>query len=407
MSGPGPNPYTPRGAWWAVGAGFTVLFVCTGINLMFGILFKPILNEFGGDRATLSLAPTASLAMYAFSQPFFGSMIDRFGVRRVILPSMALMAIGTGLVPLAASSWQLTIFYGLIASLGYTGTGILPVSILVIKWFPGRRGFAMAVAACGFSLGHLVFTQVAARVEKAMGWRWTYALMASLLVVFLAVLAGWLRDPPRMPVASGLPGPSPDVAGSLNRRAAMGTGAFWWMTAGYIGCGFTDFLITTHLAPFATDLGLPQSVAAHAISLFAAANIAAILAAGVLSDQFDSRSVLVATYVLRATALFMLLFVRQTWHLYLFAVLFGATFFTTAPLSSAFIGELFGPAFHGAIFGTTNMFHHIGGALGSYSGGLVFDLTGNYALIFLASGIMVVGSAVTTWLARSPRRSAR
>ncbi len=398
-----PAPHTPRGAWWAVGAGFTVLFICTGVNFAFGILFKPILNEFGGDRATLSLAATAGLAIYALSQPFFGSMIDRFGVRRVILPSMGLMAVGTGLVSLAASPWQLTVFYGIIASVGYTGTGILPVSIHVTKWFQGRRGFAMAVAACGYSFGHLLFTQAAARAEKAMGWRWTYALMAALLVVFLAVLAGWLRDPPRMPVASGLPRPALEIAGSMKRRAAMGTGAFWWMTAGYMGCGFTDFLITTHLAPFATDLGLPQSVAANSLSLFAAGNIAAILVAGVLADRFGSRRVIVATYVLRATSLFMLLLVRETWHLYLFAILFGATFFTTAPLSSTFIGELFGPASQGAIFGTTNMFHHLAGALGAFAGGLVFDLTRSYALIFLASGFMVVGSAITTWLARSPR----
>jgi MFS family permease len=278
------------------------------------------------------------------------------------------------------------------------------VSILVTEWFPGRRGFAMAVAACGFSLGHLVFAQVAAYAAAAMGWRRTYTLMAGLLVAFFVILVGWLRDPPRMPVTSGLPGPALDLAGSLTRRTAMGTGAFWWMTAGYMGCGFTDFLITTHLAPFATDLGLPQSVAANSISLFAAGNIAAILVAGLLSDRFGSRRVIVATYALRATALFMLLFVRDTWHLYLFAILFGATFFTTAPLSAAFIGELFGPAFQGSIFGTTNMFHHMAGALGSFAGGLVFDLTQSYALIFLASGFMVAGSAVTTWLARSPRR---
>src|SRR5574341_1793577 len=168
MMAPAPTPYTPRGGWWAVGAGFTVLFVCTGVNFAFGILFKSILSEFGSDRATLSLAPTASLVIYSLTQPFFGSLIDRLGVRRVVLPSMALMALGTGLIPLAANPWQLTIFYGIIASFGYTGTGILPVSILVTKWFPGRRGFALAVAACGFSLGHLVFTQVAAYAAAAM-----------------------------------------------------------------------------------------------------------------------------------------------------------------------------------------------------------------------------------------------
>ena len=89
------------------------------------------------------------------------------------------------------------------------------------------------------------------------------------------------------------------------------------------------------------------------------------------------------TYGVRAAALFYLPLVREPWQLYLFAALFGATFFTTAPLSSTLVGQLFGPAHHGAIFGASNLFHHSAGALGSYAGGLVFDLTGSYRPIFL------------------------
>jgi len=173
----------PRGAWSAVGAGFAVLFVCTGVNQSFGILFKPILNEFGGDRGTLSFAATASLLVYALSQLFFGPLIDRFGPRRVMLPSMALMVLGTALVSTAGSPWQMTLLYGVVAAVGYTGTGILPVSVYVARWFPGRGGFPMAVAATGFSLGHLVFTQVAAHAAEAMGWRRTYLLLAVLLLI--------------------------------------------------------------------------------------------------------------------------------------------------------------------------------------------------------------------------------
>jgi MFS family permease len=94
--------------------------------------------------------------------------------------------------------------------------------------------------------------------------------------------------------------------------------------------------------------------------------------------------------------------VRDTWQLYLFAILFGATFFTTAPLSGTFIGSLFGPSHRGAIFGAANLFHHLAGALGAYLGGLVFDVTRSYRPIFLASGVIVVGSALVTALARRP-----
>jgi predicted MFS family arabinose efflux permease len=113
----------------------------------------------------------------------------------------------------------------------------------------------------------------------------------------------------------------------------------------------------------------------------------------------------VLTYGVRAASLFYLPLVREPWQLYLFAALFGATFFTTAPLSSTLVGQLFGPAHHGAIFGASNLFHHSAGAFGSYAGGLVFDLTGSYRPIFLASALIVVGSAAVTWLARPGQQS--
>jgi MFS family permease len=388
-----------------VAAGFTVLFVTTGVNFAFGILFKPILGELGSERSTLALAASASLVVNALGQPLIGALVDRWGPRRVILPSMALMAAGTGLVSLGRAPWQVILLYGVVAAVGYTGSGILPISVHVGRWFPGERGFVLAVAACGFSLGQLVFTQVAAHAALALGWRRTYTLLAGVLGVFVVLFAGWLRDGPR-PAALGSPPAASGRARSLTRRAALGTAPFWCMTAGLMGCGFTDFLLTTHLAPFATDLGLSPAVAANALSLWAAANVAGILLAGTVAARVGARRALVLTYVLRATSLFLLLGVRETWQLYLFAVLFGATFFTTAPLSSTLVGDLFGPVHHGLIFGGANLFHHLAGALGSYAGGLVFDLTGSYRPIFLTGAVMIVGSAAVTALAHPPRRRA-
>jgi MFS family permease len=161
------------------------------------------------------------------------------------------------------------------------------------------------------------------------------------------------------------------------------------MTVGLMGCGFTDFLMTTHLAPYAADLGMAPTAAANAITLWAAANVLGILVAGTVAARIGSRTALVLTYALRATALFYLPFVREPWQLYLFAGLFGATFFTTAPLASNLVGQLFGPVHHGAIFGAANLFHHTAGAFGSYAGGLVFDVTGSYRPIFLLAALVV------------------
>lgn len=390
----------------ALAAGFAVLFVGTGVNFAFGILFKPILGDLGVDRSTLALAATASLLVNAAGQPVFGVLVDRFGPRRVILVSMALMTLGTALVSRVTEPWQLILLYGVVVAFGYTGCGILPVSVHVSRWFPAERGFVMAMAACGFSLGHLAFTQAAAWADGLVGWRQTYLFLAAVLAGSLGVFTVVLREAPAPPVGTARRhDPSGPVTESLDRRAALRTRAFWALTLGLMGCGFTDFLLTTHLAPHATDLGLTSGVAANAISLWAAANVLGILAAGTVAARIGTRPALVLTYGLRAAALFYLPAARESWQLYVFAALFGATFFTTAPLSSTLVGQLFGPAHHGAIFGIANLFHHSAGALGSYAGGLAFDLAGSYRPVFLLAALVVVGSAGVTALARRPASS--
>ena len=184
----------------ALAAGFAVLFVGTGVNFAFGILFKPILGELGGDRSTLALAATASLLVNAAGQPAFGALVDRFGPRRVILASMALMTVGTALVSRVHGPWQFIALYGVVAAVGYTGCGILPVSIHVSRWFPEERGFVTAVAACGFSLGHLAFTQAGG--PHGDGGRLAPDLRPAgrgLLAASLAVFAFALRDAPAAP----------------------------------------------------------------------------------------------------------------------------------------------------------------------------------------------------------------
>jgi MFS family permease len=395
----------PGGQLGALAVGFAVLFVGTGVNFAFGILFKPILGELGVDRSTLALAATASLLVNAAGQPAFGALVDRFGPRRVILVSMALMTVGTVLVSRVATPWQFILLYGVVVAVGYTGCGILPVSIHVSRWFPSERGFVTAVAACGFSLGHLAFTQVAGWSAAQVGWRQTYLLLGAALAGALGVFTVVLREAPApapsgAPRGDGLAGPG---GPSLDRGAALRTPAFWALTLGLMGCGFTDFLMTTHLAAHATDLGLTPGVAANAISLWAAANVLGILAAGGVAARIGPRAALVLTYGLRASAFLYLPLVREPWQLYLFAALFGATFFTTAPLSSTLVAQLFGPAHHGAIFGAANLFHHSAGALGSYAGGLVFDVWGSYRPMFLLAALVVLGSACVTSLARTRR----
>jgi hypothetical protein len=254
--GDGPAPAAAGGSRSAVAAGFTVLFVTTGVNFTFGILFKPILLDLGSDSSTLALATTASLTVNALGQPLFG------GADRSTRPAPGHPALdgahGRGHRAGRPSRPDLAAHPALRRGgrRRVHGRRRLPVSVHAGRWFPAERGFVMAVAACGLSLGQLVFTQLAAHLHAAVGWRRTYGLLAAILAAFLAIIAVWLREAPRPPGVFS--GPAPGAGGEPGRRAAMATPAFWALTAGLMGCGFTDFLITTHLAAFATDLGLSR-----------------------------------------------------------------------------------------------------------------------------------------------------
>src|SRR5262249_39433491 len=179
----------------------------------------------------------------------------------------------TTMVSRVTGPWQFILLYGIVATVGYTGCSILPVSIHVSRWFPGERGFVSAVAACGFALGYLTFTQIAARTAAAVGWRDTYVVLAGVLAVSLVVFSFTLRNAPSTRPAADSALDACAAARSLDRPAAIRTPAFWALTLGLIGCGFTDFLMTTHLAPYAMDLGMSPAVAANAISFLAAANV--------------------------------------------------------------------------------------------------------------------------------------
>ncbi len=173
--------------------------------------------------------------------------------------------------------------------------------------------------------------------------------------------------------------------------------AFGLLGGAYFACGFTDFMITTHLAALAVDLGLGPLTGAHALSLLAVANIAGLLLAGRLADRTSTRIALISAYLLRALALTLLPFVGGRGGLYLFAVLFGLTFFTTAPLTSALVNERYGLALTGRVFGAANAIHHVAGATGAYLAGEVFDATGSYLPAFVLGAAAVYAAAVLTW----------
>jgi len=365
--------------------GFSALFIAAGINFSFNLFIAPLSGEFGWSRGDISLAAALNLVVYGASQLLYGKMIDLYGPRRVMVLGASLAGLGNLMMSTIDSLNSLYLFYGIISSLGFTGLSILPVSILILRWFERRRGLALGVTATGFSLGQALFYQIAETLISSNGWRFTYVVFGLLLIAILPACLFLIKDAPAKLQEIGAETAS---SGKPSLKSALTGGAFLVISGAYLACGFTDFMVSVHLAVFALDKGLTSVIGARALSLLALANVIGLLISGRIADAIGNRSTLIAVYLLRAASLLLLLFVSDEPTLYVFAILFGLTYFTTAPLTSGLINGVYGAAISGSVFGAASAIHHLAGGLGSYTAGVVFDLYGTYIPIF-ASGILL------------------
>lgn len=368
--------------------------VVSGVNLSFGLFLAPLSAEFGGGRGSVSLAATVNLLLFGLTQPLFGRLIDTHGPRRVMVTGLGLMAFGTLGSALATRLWQVDLCYGLFTGAGATAAGVLTISVLVLRWFSENRATALTLISTGSSLGQALFYQLAAVLIVTLGWRTTYAIFAALLLALIPACLRLVRDsPPALSPAAA----RPHGAGPATFRAALKGPAFSLLAGAYLACGFTDFMITTHLPALAMDIGLTPGVGARALSVLALGNVAGLLLAGRLADRIGNRLTLGAVYLVRALALTSLAFVGGRSSLYGFAFVFGLTFFTTAPLTSALVSDLYGLALTGRVFGALGAIHHLAGALGAWLAGAVFDWRGSYLPVFLLGAMLVYAATTLIW----------
>ncbi|MCJ7605335.1 MAG: MFS transporter [Dehalococcoidales bacterium] len=386
--------------WYIVAGSWMMLFLVNAVSV--GIFFKPILEEFGWDRATLSLVHTVALLLYAAATPFLGRFIDRYGARLMIFICVASQALGSAVNGLATGIGH--IFAGRFL---YEMKPLQPSQVLVNRWFVRKRGTAQGIAATGMPIGALMLSPLSQYLVLAWGWRPTMFFWAGVSFIILLPLAFLMRNKPedRGLLPDGVPAEPvyiPEAGkASVSTTEADSTGHTlacalkstpFWLVAGTqlicgIGCGF----MMTHIVIFATDYGYTEMVGASLLSVQGGLNLLGVLVTGHLSDRHARHRVLALTHVVRSLAFFtavgfIILDGGPLWMLYAAMALFGFGWFTTSPLTSGLLADLFGNLRMGTIIGVTMSCHTIGMAAGAYAGGISFDLTGSYYAFFIIQG---------------------
>ena len=406
--------------WYILASCFVILFFNSGARFSIGVMFKPMIAEFGWTRASFSLAFFLNMILYALSLTVVGRFYDRYGPKWVIIVSTVFLSAGYMSISVIDSFWKFLIFYGILSAVGLGGTSVPFIASLTSKWFEKGRGLAISLALSGNSLGHFVLVPLFTILVLRYGWRVSYfciGLIMLLVNIILALLV--IKGDPddlgqrpfghkrrdnmsekRAQVSLGI---NPQ---DLSLRQAMRTYSFWLFLIVMFICGSGDFLVTTHLIPLVTDYDISPTTAGNMLAWYGLMSLAGILIAGPASDLIGNKIPIALTFLMRFLLFLLILRYQNLVSFYIFALAFGFTHLITAPLTPTLMGKLYGFSHVGLLSGFITTIHHLGGGFWAYVGGLIFDKTGSYQLAFILSAIMALGAVSSSIFIKEERHQA-
>jgi MFS family permease len=374
----------------------TVVLVCGGLILMlalgtrqsFGLFLRPMTLDLGCGRGVFSFAIALQNLVWGLGMPIAGAIADRYGAGRVLF--VGGLAYGLGLVAMAysATPLDLNVTTGLLIGVGLACTGFGVVLGVVARAFPPeRRSFAVGLAGSCGSLGQ--FAMLPGGQALISNYGWVTALIVLGAVAFLMI-----------PLGAALAGrntaahESEQSIGAALAEAMRHRG-FWLLTGSFFVCGFQTVFIMTHLPAYAVDRGLTATQGMTALATIGFCNIIGSYAAGALGGRYSKKLILAWLYAVRAVAISTYLVMPvSAAGTYLFAAVLGLTWLATVPLTNSLVGQIFGVKFLSTLFSIAFLGHQLGGFLGAWAGGAIFDASGSYLLVWLASIALSVIAAV-------------
>ena len=385
------------GAAFILIAGFLALFIGGGGRFAIGLTLRPIVDDLGWGRSELGLAVALYQVVSAAATFVAGYLADRAGPRLVLGGGLLVSGVGIGLMSAMTAPWHALALYGLVFALGNGAASMAPVGVMVTRAFPQRLGIANAAVMSGMSAGQLVMIATLAAVMLTESWRSVYLLLGVAYLALVPLLIAAI--PKTTPVQAKAARPNDGVGVFEAARSRQ----FWLLLAVYAICGFDDFFVTTHVVAFAQDRGVDAFLAGNLLALMGLTGLIGVVAAGALSDRCGPVWPTALTFAARVAVFALVMVDQSTTSVAVFALVFGATFLVTAPLTVVFVSESFGTRHLGALTGLITMVHQIFGGIGAYLGAVVFDVAGSYDIAFAFMLAVSLVALLLTLMLRRPR----
>lgn len=372
-------------------AGCFILMLGFAVRASFGVFQIPIASEFGWARAEFSLAIAIQNLAWGIGQPLFGALAEKIGDRKAIIIGALMYAGGLVLSAFATSPLQHQLLE-VIVGFGVAGTGFGVVLAVVGRAAaPQHRSLTLGIATAAGSLGQVVGAPFAELLLQSMSWQ-------SVFLIFAAIIIGSLAALPFMR--------SPQIASKQELEESLGTvlkrafadPSYSLIFLGFFSCGYQLAFITAHFPAFVTELCGPidpngmlaaigitslSGLGAVSIALIGVANIIGTVTAGWLGNRYSRKYLLAWIYLGRtaAAAIFIMLPITPT-SVLVFSLVMGSLWLATVPLTSGLVAHIYGLRYMGTLYGFVFLSHQIGGFLGVWLGGKMYDLNGDYTLVW-------------------------
>ena len=382
----------PRVAMWLVLLAAAGTFALTmGTRQTMGLFLGALNTATGLGLSSISLAFAFGQLWWGLTQPFAGAMADKVGAGRVLFTGVALVALGTFITPFMTSTWGLIFAIGILAAggAGMAGPAVLMAATARLLP-PQRRGLATGIVNAGGSFGQFVMAPIAGTLMVNLGWGNAMQVMG--LLVLLALPAAFLLK--GNSVQATPVGHQPVSTGDAIREALRNR-SYLLLATGFFVCGFHVAFLATHLPGVVASCGLPVQFGAWSLAMLGLFNIVGSVLMGWAVGRWRMKSLLSLVYAGRALAVVLFLLAPKTGTVMLvFAAVMGLTFLSTVPPTAGLVAKFFGTTNMATLFGMVMLTHQVGGFLGAFLGGKVFEATGNYNWIWYMDVVLAIGAAL-------------
>ena len=371
--------------------GAAIVTLSMGIRHGFGLWLQPVIQTRDWTRETFSFAIAVQNISWGLAGIFAGMVADKFGAFRVIAVGTVAYALGLIGMAYAPTPWLFTLSTGVLIGIAQAGTTYAVVYGVIGRNVPAeRRSWAMGITAAAGSFGQFLMVPVEGLLIGGVGWQQALVILgfASLLIVPLAV---GLREPGF--AGGAVAKREQTILQAL--REAFKYPSFQMLLAGYFVCGFQVVFIGVHMPSYLKDKGLQPQVASYALALIGLFNVFGTYAAGVLGQKLKKKNILSFIYLARAVAIAVFLVLPLTpLSVYVFASTMGLLWLSTVPVTNAAIAQIFGVAHLSMLSGFVFLSHQVGSFLGVWLGGLLYDRTGSYDIVWYIAIVLGIFAAL-------------